>query len=113
MEEVQTISDDIAIIDGGRILCQGSLQALLQHNHQQAHITLAHGVDESSKLQLYAHDQLHWLSDHSFTIMLAESDLAPFLQSLTALGWQLEQVQYGARHLEDVFLQLTQRQLRD
>ncbi len=113
MEEVQAVSDDIAIIDGGRILKQGTLRDLLQHNKQLLHLTLHQPADEAQRQHLHNIATVNWLNDLQLSVQLNNESALPFLQQLQQLALDVDQIQYGARHLEDVFLQLTQRQLRD
>jgi ABC-2 type transport system ATP-binding protein len=113
MEEVQTVSDDIAIIDGGRILTHGSLHDLLSASQQTLHIGLREAISDRQRQQLQAQADIHWHDARQMTVQLNQLPALAFLQQLHALALDVDQIQYGARHLEDVFLQLTQRQLRD
>ncbi len=112
MEEVQAVSDAIAIIDGGRILQQGTLRELLRQQ-QQLTIGLARAASVSQQQQLQQQWPLQWLSSTQMSVVIAASDIVTLLQQLRAAELAIEQLDYGASNLEEVFLQLTQRQLRD
>jgi len=114
MEEVETLCDDIAIIDQGKVLIQGSLSRLLQ-------------ADEHSRLIVDLHEPLtdrqrRALSDAlqfdergcnlSITINPATGFL-PVLQELAKRNIGVSRLQYGTRNLEDLFLTYTQHALRD
>jgi len=113
MEEVQTVSDDIAIIDAGRILSRGTLDTLLQQHGKQMQVLLSRDLLDHEVQTLRTQWTIRTMRDRHLGIALAERTPLEFLQQLHALNIAVEQIQYGARNLEDVFLQLTQRGLRD
>ena len=117
MEEVQAISDRVAIIDHGRLLCCGSLPELLASSDG----TLAIQVDA-----VPSPAQRAILADRAGLLPTDERDSSRLLFALArdytvektlALlreqGLRVSNIQYGLRNLEDLFLRLTHRSLRD
>jgi len=116
MEEVQQVGDRVAIIDHGRLLCCGTLDELLV----QTQLRLAVRAHRPPAPELHARlvtecgletavDAQGWLS---FAIPSGQA-VEDVLRRLRAHGLQITSFQYGCRHLEDVFLKLTHRSLRD
>jgi len=114
MEEVETLCDDIAIIDAGKVLMQGSLDSLLQ-------------ADEQSRLVVDLHDPLTvqqrgalcdsvQFDEQGCRLSIRIDPSAGFLPVLQELARQrvgISRIQYGTRNLEELFLNFTQRSLRD
>ena len=113
MEEVQAIADRIVILDQGRVLCQGTLQELLA-----GAATLYVEVEDAA-----AHDRLMQLLGgfgqagiQGRGVLLAVGDpgqLPEVLRSIATAGMQLRQVRFGQTDLEQLFMSLTHRSLRD
>lgn len=117
MEEVQQLCTDIAIIDHGEIRLSGNLDQLL--NDQQQNLKL-HLTSPASDQQLIALNQhfpaLHVDPSRQHLQLKVEDDsvVAPLLQQLSHLNLSVETMQFGRSHrLEDVFLNITDRSLRD
>ncbi len=106
MDEAQELCDEIAVMDQGRIIEQGTPMALLKHHFN--------GV----LLQLPAHDcgalpaelEFHQVDSQ---LEHATSDLDGALQRLLAAGTSLEGLKIRSPNLEDLFLKLTGHRLRD
>jgi ABC-2 type transport system ATP-binding protein len=83
MEEIEAIADRVVIIDGGRVLCAGTLAELLHETPP------------------------HW------QVTLAEGRSAPqLLAAIEAAGGEAREAR-GRRNLEELFMALTRRSLRD
>jgi len=105
MEEVEAICDRIAIIDGGRLIAYGRLDEILGaerrlHVRVPAGATLPQGWTEDGTGA--------WSTEVSGAARIHEA-----LAQLDEAGVVPRNVQFGARNLEDVFLALTHRSLRD
>jgi len=87
MQEVEFLCDKIAIIDHGKILKQGRLDELLTE----------------SKATIETENE---------TIEIELSQLSPVLKRLLQEGQSIKSVNYG-HNLEDYFLQLTNKELRE
>ena len=116
MEEVQQVGDRVAIIDQGRLLCCGTLDELLT----QTQVRLSVRTNRPLTPELHARlvkecglepavDEQGWLS---FMIPAGQA-VEDVLRNLRTQGLPIASFQYGSRHLEDVFLKLTHRSLRD
>ena len=118
MEEAAYLADRIAIMDKGRIIAQGSLQELLDQHCVEEVLAFSTSAKEKSQLA----GELSWLgSPPSFQeegrYEFLVADAAHALQALIRTADRL-QVKLSALHLrqstlEDVFLKLTGRSLRD
>jgi len=105
MEEVEAVCDRIAIIDGGRLIAFGHLNEILGEQRRLR----VRAPDTTAVLAGWQKD-----GDGSWSIELGVHDsLGGKLAQLEAQGIRLSNVQFGARNLEDVFLSLTHRSLRD
>lgn len=114
MEEVETLCDNIAIIDRGKVLIQGSLDSLLCADEKSRLVVDLHDplTDSQRKALL---DSLHF--DERGSGLSIEVDSAagflPILQELARQQIGISRIQYGTRNLEELFLSLTQYSLRD
>lgn len=117
MEEVQAISDRVAVVDYGRLLCSGTLAELLAPSGS----TLSVQVDA-----VPSPAQRALLADRAGLLPADERDSSRLTFSLPeacrvdealalvrAQGLRVSNAQYGFRNLEDLFLRLTHRSLRD
>jgi ABC-2 type transport system ATP-binding protein len=114
MEEIEAVCSELVIIDQGKTLVSGTLEAI----KRQYAATLT--------LELAVPPPAAWMDDWQarFPGMVADratlrlprvsaADLTSLLTSLAASGVDVESVVYGAPNLEQVFMQLTRHALRD
>ena len=116
MEEAERLADRIVIIDHGRVVASGTPAGLVRA--LPAAQTLALGID--GRPDLGALQALPGVRSAQFAdgqLVLAVDDLlgtpATVLQQLAANGCSVRHLSSGHATLEDVFLALTGRQLRD
>lgn len=107
MEEAYELCDEIAIMDHGHIIAQGTPRALLKKHFDNAVITLPanhvpDGLDPHPDLIHRSNGQVEILSD----------DLNRSIRQLVDQGVSLAQLQVRSRTLEDLFLELTGHDLR-
>jgi ABC-2 type transport system ATP-binding protein len=108
MEEAQHLCDEIAIMDHGRIIAQGSPQALIRRHCKG--MTIAIPVD---------HGQPDWfnpamdMARREDRIEIRTDNLTASIQLLLERRVDLSQMTVRLPNLEDVFLILTGRMLRD
>ena len=108
MEEAHELCDEIAIMDHGHIISQGSPQALLKAHFDNSVITLPdndvpESLDRDDNLALFRKDgQVNILS----------SDINASILHLIDQGVPLTHLQVRSRTLEDLFLALTGHELR-
>jgi len=114
MEEVEFLCDDIAIIDQGRVLLRGVLSSLLGADERSRLVVGLHEpLTKSQRLAL--HGSMRF-DEHELSLTIEIDTAAGFgraLQELTRQGVSISRIQYGNRNLEELFLNITQRTLRD
>ncbi|TAJ55554.1 MAG: ABC transporter ATP-binding protein [Nevskiaceae bacterium] len=105
MEEAYALCDDIGIMDHGRLIARGSPQRLLAEHF------------DDSVLELPAADALRAGSELPFVLRgdwaeLSTRDIAGALAILQKAGTPLDHLRIRPRTLEDLFLELTGKELR-
>ena len=118
MEEVESLCDELAIIDHGKIIAQGSVDTLLQQ-HQDGAIEIrtqqAMPAAVQAQVRALPHTQAVAVEDQN--LFLKSQQPESTLRSVLALLQQehigVASVSMGAIHLEEVFLSLTGTRLRD
>ena len=106
MDEAYQLCDQIAIIDHGRIIAQGSPDALLAHHFQDVVIRLpAASVPSAARASMNA--QLR-----GDFVEVTSTDVNKTLAELLSLDVQLGDLRIRSRNLEDLFLELTGKDLR-
>ena len=116
MEEAERLADRIVIIDHGKVVASGTLTELLRV--LPAAQTLA--IDIEGRPDLAALQRLDGVKQVAFdagTLTIGLDDLtrsaSAVLQAVSASGASVRHLSSGRANLEDVFLALTGRQLRD
>ncbi|MHA7880429.1 MAG: ABC transporter ATP-binding protein [Saccharospirillum sp.] len=105
MDEAQTLCDDIAIMDHGRIIERGAPEALLQRHFQGVMVHLPRAAAEPAILP----DEALVVEDR---IEIHTSAVDRTIASLAARGVSLDGLQVKSPNLEDLFLKLTGHALR-
>jgi ABC-2 type transport system ATP-binding protein len=105
MEEVEAICDRIAIIDNGRLIVSGRLDEILG-GERRLLLRAPRGAAPPAGWEVEVNGA--WRKE-----LGAQESLSGALAQLEAQGIAARNVQFGARNLEDVFLSLTRRSLRD
>lgn len=108
MEEAYNLCDEIAIMDHGKIIAQGNPKALLIEHFNEVVIHLPGNPlpADSSVLGLSVMAQRDGVD-------ILTSDVNASLRHLLELGVSLEHLQVRPRTLEDLFLELTGKELRN
>jgi ABC-2 type transport system ATP-binding protein len=110
MEEVEAICQRIAIVDQGRVLAEGSLADILHDPEAQVEIELDRPLPEDIT-ERYTATSLGRLK---FRLSVRQPLALPrLLDELAAAGCTVSHLNYGQQNLEQVFMNLTQRSLRD
>ena len=107
MDEAQVLCDEIAIMDSGKIILQGSPEELLQKQYDGLIIELPIS-DLTGDLSGVPHTVLENLG----IIEVVTTDVSESLQRLTPHVSNLNQIKIRQPNLEDLFLDLTGHSLR-
>jgi len=116
MEEAERLADVVVVVDGGRVVAQGSPAELTSGTSaEQARFSARPALDLSSLRR--ALDPAVTVKEHQPGQYVLEGKIGPqVLATLTswcvAQGVMPDGLTVGRRSLEDVFLELTGRQLR-
>ncbi|WP_176371628.1 ABC transporter ATP-binding protein [Desulfosediminicola flagellatus] len=112
MEEAQHLCDEIAIMDSGLIIAQGSPRELIETHCKTSTLSLPansfDGIENTSELAA----KLHW-EVHDGNGVIYTDSIDRTLKLLTSNNIQLSGMNIHTPTLEDVFLHLTGKTLRD
>lgn len=120
MEEAETLADEVAIIDHGKIIAEGSPAELIsQHCGDQVLWFSAEQAPSANKWEQLT-KTLPWLQKpkaigdgFEITVSHAATHITELVDALRAQGNTLTGLEMRAASLEDVFLTLTGRSIRD
>ena len=107
MDEAQVLCDEIAIMDAGKIVTQGSPDTLLkkQYNGLIIELPLANLTGDMSGIE-------HTVFEKLGVIEVISTDVSTSLQQLSAHVSSLNEIKIRQPNLEDLFLDLTGHTLR-
>ncbi len=108
MEEAEYLCDEIAIIDQGNIIAQGSPQKLIKTHCDNSSIFLpgSNNIEEIAELPF------PWQTEGD-SIRIDSNNIPEVISQLVEHNVDLTGMSVSSANLEDVFLRLTGRQLRD
>lgn len=107
MEEAEVLCDEIAIMDAGKIIIQGSPEDLLKKHYKNTIIELPLD-DFSGNLETLEHRVIESLG----LIEIETDDVNDSLRKLAAVTTELNRMKIRQPNLEDLFLDLTGHTLR-
>jgi ABC-2 type transport system ATP-binding protein len=114
MEEVQAICDHVAIIDGGRVLLSGALADVLKDGSGRLTLHLRTPLPERLALEWKSMYALHEEGSARYTLLVpGMPELVQAIDAVRAAGCEPIAIRYGERDLEQLFMHLTDRSLRD
>ena len=107
MEEAYELCDEIAIMDHGRVIAQDAPDALLAAHFDDVVVQLhaddiPHDIGEREFQAVYRNDSAH----------IVTSDVNKTIERLLDLDIPLDRLRIRSRDLEDLFLELTGKELR-
>jgi ABC-2 type transport system ATP-binding protein len=120
MEEAERLCDRIGIIDGGRLIAEGTREQLVAQLGQDARIELAFATSrqpersEATAKAVPGVEAAHWSEDR-LTVVAKEGGhcMPDLLSALIDAKLAPTRIEVVEPNLEDVFLELTGRALRD
>lgn len=110
MEEVEAICQKIAIIDQGKVLAEGTLNDILRSAEPALELHLGQPLPDelAARYQAVAENSLKYRLNLPSTAALPR-----LLDELAAAGCTVSNLNLGQHNLEQVFMRLTKRSLRD
>ena len=120
MEEAERLADDVVIIDAGRIIARGSPAAVIGSLHAESIVQLVPRDGGGFRLADHALLALPGVGEvrregSAFTLVVTDTQasVGALLGHLGEVGVELESLQTHSPTLEDVFVALTGKHLRD
>lgn len=118
MEEVETLCEEIAIIDHGKVIVQGTKEELknIVSDTRNLHLLVDNGaIIEINELKKVKGVQEVLISDNEIKIASSKevNNLSNIIDKVNELGANIFDIGYKEITLETVFLTLTGRSLRD
>ena len=108
MEEAEYLADEIAIMDHGKIIAHGTPRQLIKENCGNMKVVIP--VRNFGRSLPDLNNGYQRVGDN---IEISTDDLNQSLNNLIARGIDMSDATVRSPNLEDVFLNLTGRQLRD
>ncbi|KAF4513755.1 UNVERIFIED_CONTAM: hypothetical protein B566_EDAN011675 [Ephemera danica] len=109
MEEIEAIVDHVVIVDHGKVLRNGPLATLLAEGNRQLRLIIE-GIDDQS---LAIFGQLERQGDTLLLTLPDGQNPGDVLAKIEAVGGRIHQATFGRYNLEQLFMALTHRSLRD
>ena len=106
MEEAYALCDDIAIMDHGRVIARGSPQRLLAQHYNDVVVDLPHAALNGRQDWPFA------VTQHGERAEIMTADVNATIAALLGAGVSLAELKVRPRTLEDLFIELTGRELR-
>ena len=120
MEEAERLCDRVGIIDNGRLIAEGTRRELVAQLGEQARIELSFGAvralerTEAIAKTVDGVHRAHWTGEHLAVFADDGSRCMPgLLSALIEAALPPTRIEVVETDLEDVFLELTGRELRD
>jgi ABC-2 type transport system ATP-binding protein len=114
MEEVQALCDRVAILDHGRVLMTGLLTDILRDSSGLLTLRLGAPLPPSLAAEWRRRYSLQADGGSRYRLRVPQAGaVSEALAEVRAAGCEPLAIAYGERDLEQVFMQLTQRSLRD
>jgi ABC-2 type transport system ATP-binding protein len=108
MEEAYALCDEVAIMDRGRVIAQGEPDHLLKKHFDGVTIELP-----KADFRAPASGLPGKIVERGESVEVLTSDVDATLAALTGAGTRFSRLKVRARTLEDLFLELTGRELRE
>jgi len=113
MEEIEAIASRAVIIDGGKLLCAGTLDELLREAAPQVRLAVE-GLADGGVAALLGRFGTAQAHGAEWQVILNPGHSAPrLLRAVEEAGGRVRHASFGRRNLEQLFMALTRRSLRD
>ncbi|MDO8291668.1 MAG: ABC transporter ATP-binding protein [Gallionella sp.] len=113
MEEIEAIADRVVILDDGKVLCDGTLDELLGGGVVQVHLGVE-GVNGASLSALLGRfGTVTPAGEDSLVTLAAGKTPLSLLAAVEQAGGRIRYAEFGRGNLEQLFMKLTHRLLRD
>ena len=117
IEEAERLCDRVAIIDEGKIVALGSPRELQERVFGQSRIEIVTALPMPAELPVFEAVAKHSLSDDRKTLVVDSTrparTLPDLIKWIDQKGLELEDIHLKRPTLEDVFIELTGKKLRD
>jgi ABC-2 type transport system ATP-binding protein len=114
MEEVETLCDEIGVLDEGRLLARGTLAELLGDKGSRRLTVSLRTPPTPEQRRILAAIPAHEIAGSELSVAdCAEGDFKRVMELVATAGLGVSRVKYGYGNLEELFMHLTGRQLRD
>jgi ABC-2 type transport system ATP-binding protein len=117
IEEAERLCDRVAIIDQGKIVALGSPRELQERVFGQSRIEVTTALPMPPDLPAFEAVEKHSVSDNRKTLIVHSTrparTLPDLIKWIDQKGLELEDIQLKRPTLEDVFIELTGKKLRD
>ena len=118
MEEAEALCDLIGIIDNGKIIAEGTLAGLQKtiSENELIYIEIAEEAKRAAEVLQNEKDVLQATIEEGGILVMhdgAENILGKIVNRLNGSGFEIRKVESRMPNLEDVFLSMTGRTLRD
>jgi ABC-2 type transport system ATP-binding protein len=114
MDEIEALCGHVAILDQGRVLAAGTLGEVLASAPAVLQVRLTAEPPAALLADWNARYGVEALPDHRFNLQGLDGDgISAFLAETRAAGATPDAWSWGQQHLDQVFMRLTKRALRD
>ena len=113
MEEVEAIADRVVILDQGRVLQQGALPELLNNSGTQLQLAVEGGNEERLQSLLAPFGSVSRQGASVRLTLSSRHNFAAVIAAIEAAGLVVSHARFGDDNLEQLFMSLTHRSLRD
>lgn len=114
MEEVETLCDEIGVLDEGSLLARGTLAQLLgDRGGRRLTVTLKAAPSAEQRRAFKTASGHELTGDELVLLECSEAEFKRVVNLLAVQDLGVSRVKYGYGNLEELFLHLTGRQLRD
>jgi ABC-2 type transport system ATP-binding protein len=114
MEEAERLADNLVIFDRGKIISRGTPASIIASLGAQSIVTLrGPGLDQDAEARLQALPGVLSLRRDGDAVIMQVADTRSAIAAVLGLGLALDDLQSHRPTLEDVFVTLTGKHLRD